>query len=122
MFNTYNIGAMINISSVLLYQNTGSFEYLYLALAFIAWSTLMHVLGVAFLISPEVEVEIDDDEYAVVSDYTNRGALQVTVFFIAYALYLEGYAFFAGAIALQALVVLTSCLVSTWVQVKVKGK
>ena len=120
MFNTYTFAACIHMSSMLLYQNTGQFMYLYLSLAFIAWSTLMHVLGTAFLISPELQVEIDDEEYAVVSDYGSRGVLQITVFFIAYALYLQGYAFFAGAIAFQALVVLTSCLVSTWVQVKVK--
>ena len=118
MFNNYTFTAMIHISSMLLYQNTGSFAVLYLSLAMIAWSTLMFTLGAAFLISPEVQVEIDDDEYAVVSDYTSGGTLQITVLFIAYALWLQGYAVIAGAIAMQAIVVLTSCMVSMWVQGK----
>lgn len=118
-FNNYTFAALIHVTSMLLYQNTGNIEYLYLSLALIAWSTLMFILGVAYLISPEHEVEVSDEMYKVMSDYSNRGALQLTVLLIAYALYEGGYEFFGGIIGFQATIVLLSCLVSSAAQGKV---
>lgn len=119
-FNNYTFAALIHITSALLYQNTGTIEYLYLSLALIAWSTLMFMLGVAYLISPEHEVEVSDEMYKVMSDYSNRGALQLTVFLIAYILYTRGYELVSGIIAFQAAIVLLSCLVSSAAQGRVK--
>lgn len=122
MFTTYTMAAFIHVCGMLIYQNTGEPLYLSLSGIMIAWSLLMFILGVAAHISPELKVDIDDEDYMVLSDYTGRGTLQITVGLIAYALYIEGYAFLSGIIALQAVVVFCSCMVSIWVQGKVNQK
>lgn len=79
-------------------------------------SLFWFLIGVGTLVSPEVTIEINDEEYERQSDYFGRGALQVTVLIIAYVLWQEGYDFISGVLTLQATTILISCIISLWVQ------
>lgn len=118
--NNYLFASCIHLCGIFLYQNTGEIDWLAVSAAMLAWSTLMYTLGVACLISPELEVEVDDKDYITFSQYGNRGILQVVTLALAYIAFIEGYQLIAGVVALQATTVLLSCIVSLWAQGKVE--
>lgn len=115
MFSPYTGTAMVHVASILLYQNTNMIEWLIISFCLIGYQAFMWVIGVGALLSPETTVEIDEEEYKVISDYPGRMLLQTTVLIVAYALYLEGYVFIAGAISMMALSVIMSTIISLYV-------
>lgn len=90
-------------------------EWLIISFCLIGYQAFMWVIGVGALLSPETTVEIDEEEYKVISDYPGRMLLQATVLIVAYALYLEGYVFIAGAISMMALSVIMSAVISMYI-------
>lgn len=81
----------------------------------IGYNLAIYTLGVGALISPEMTVEIDEDEYEIQSDYSGRGILQVVVMMVAYMLWQNEYEFIAGILSLQAVTILMSCIVSIYI-------
>ena len=116
MFSNYTLVALIHVVSLLLYQEFGSVEFMTVSALCIIGSLFWFLIGVGTLVSPEVTIEINDEEYERQSDYFGRGALQVTVLIIAYVLWQEGYDFISGVLTLQATTILISCIISLWVQ------
>lgn len=116
MFSNYTLVALIHVVSLLLYQEFGSVEFMAVSALCIIGSLFWFLIGVGTLVSPEVTIEINDEEYERQSDYFGRGALQVTVLIIAYVLWQEGYDFISGVLTLQATTILISCIISLWVQ------
>jgi len=115
MFSPYSGTAMVHVASILIYQNTNMLEWLIVSFLLIGYQAFMWVIGVGALLSPETTVEIDEEEYKLISDYPGRMLLQATVLIVAYALYLEGYVFIAGAISMMALSVIMSTIISLYV-------
>lgn len=107
---------MVHVASILLYQYTGHVEVMALSALMLGISFLIYVVGVASLISPEVAIEIDDEEYERQSDYGGRGVLQTVVLIIAYIAWQNNYDFIAGILTVQAVTILASCIVSLFVK------
>jgi hypothetical protein len=116
LFNNYTFVALIHAVSLLLYQEFNDISVMIVSAMCIIGSLFFYVVGVASLISPEITVEIDDDEYEMQSDYFGRGILQITVLIIAYLAYQLGYGLVAGILGLQATTVLVSCGLSLYVK------
>lgn len=116
MFNNYTFVALIHVVSLLLYQQFNDISVMIVSAICIAGSLFFYIVGVASLISPEITVEIDEDEYERQSDYFGRGILQITVLIIAYMAYQLGYGLVAGILGLQATTVLVSCAISLYVK------
>lgn len=68
------------------------------------------------MVSPELTIEIGEEEYERQSDYFGRGVLQVVVLLIAYHAYSAGYGLIAGIIGFQAVILLVSSAISLWVK------
>lgn len=114
MLTNYTSQALIHVVSLLAFQYTNDIWAMSISFAIIAYGLAIYVLGVGALLSPELSVEIDDDEYEYQSDYAGRGILQVVIMIVAYMLWQIDYPFIAGILGLQAVTILMSCIISIY--------
>lgn len=114
MLTNYTLQALIHVVSLLAFQYTNDIWAMSISFVIIAYGLAIYVLGVGALLSPELSVEIDDDEYEYQSDYAGRGILQVVIMILAYMLWQIGYPFIAGILGLQAVTILMSCIISIY--------
>lgn len=112
----YVFAALVHTVSLFIYQQTGVIEYMVLSATLMVLSTLVFIVGAASLVSPELTIEIGEEEYERQSDYFGRGVLQVVVLLIAYHAYSAGYGLIAGIIGFQAVILLVSSAISLWVK------
>ena len=112
----YVFAALVHILSLFIYQQTGVIEYMLLSAALMVLSTFVFIVGAASLVSPELTIEIGEEEYKRQSDYFGRGVLQIVVLLIAYHAYSAGYGLVAGIIGFQAVILLVSSAISLWVK------
>ena len=114
--SNYVFAALVHILSLFIYQQTGEIEYMVLSAGIMVLSTFVFIVGAASLVSPELTIEIGEEEYERQSDYFGRGVLQIVVLLIAYHAYSAGYGLVAGIIGFQAVILLASCAISLWVR------
>lgn len=111
----YTLSALTHVVSLLAFQYTGDIWAMSISFAIIGYNLAIFIVGVGALLSPELSVELDEDEYELQSDYSGRGILQVVLMIVAYMLWQIGWGFAAGIIALQSVTVLVSCIISLYV-------
>lgn len=111
----YILSALTHVVSLLAFQYTGDIWAMSISFAIIGYNLAVYIVGVGALLSPELSVELDEDEYELQSDYSGRGILQVVLMIVAYMLWQIGWSFAAGIIALQSVTVLVSCMISLYV-------
>lgn len=96
----YLFWAAVHIFGVFAYQYTGELSFLAPALFHTALSVLVHVVGVAALIAPNIT--INDNEYALKKDYGNRFLMQMGVILTSLQVFMIGYPFIAGLATIPA--------------------
>lgn len=115
---SYAFWTIVHIIGVSAFQYTGMFTFLIPGIAHIGLSMFIFVLGTAVALNPNFEHEDDDDEDEGPKDYGFRFLLQVGLATTAYQLYLVGYAFFAGMVIIQTLVMAMSVLLQKFQSIK----
>jgi hypothetical protein len=94
----YFFWVFLHIAAVVGFQYTGVLWFLGPAVAHILLIMIVYIIGVAAALDPNINVSYDEN----VHDYGPRFLVQVAILLTASQLFLIGYVFFAGMIALQA--------------------